>query len=120
MQSLPCLLPLHLQKQPPKPSSPDVYIQEQPAFTAFVSQFGGFAMDDWTISSKAKELTQVGQPVGVGAGVCCLMKAEQAVGVIWPLCLQHARRCLDKGRSGLCGIVCEGYLGSSRICKLSL
>ncbi len=52
-----------LQNDPPKPSSPDVYIEKQPAFTAFVSQFGGFGMDDWTISGKAKALTEVGATV---------------------------------------------------------
>ena len=48
-----------LQKIPPKPNNPDIYIEKQPAFTAFVSQFGGFMMDDWSISKKAKELVEV-------------------------------------------------------------
>lgn len=50
---------LYGQDHPPKPTSPDVYIEKLPAFTAFVSQFGGFAMDDWTISGKAKALAEV-------------------------------------------------------------
>lgn len=58
-------VPFDVQKDPPKPSNPDVYINPQPAFTAFVSQFGGFAMDDWSIGGKARALAKALDEAGV-------------------------------------------------------
>ncbi|EIE22365.1 SOUL heme-binding protein [Coccomyxa subellipsoidea C-169] len=42
----------------PKPSSKDVFIQSTPSATFFVSQYGGFGMDDITISAKAAALAK--------------------------------------------------------------
>ncbi len=41
-----------LQDDTPKPISKDVFIQKSPAATFFVSQYGGFGMDDITVSAK--------------------------------------------------------------------
>ncbi len=44
-----------LQDNTPKPTK-DVYLHTTPAATFFVSQFGGFAVDDITVSAKAAAL----------------------------------------------------------------
>ena len=44
-----------LQDNTPKPTK-DVYLHSTPAATFFVSQFGGFAVDDITVSAKAAAL----------------------------------------------------------------
>ena len=45
-----------LQDDPPKPSNPDVYIEDASSEVFAVSQFGGFLVDDFTLSSKAESL----------------------------------------------------------------
>ena len=60
MQSLintnPQDMQLPLQSKPPKPSNPDVNIESAGSETFAVSQFGGFLVDDYTLSTKAKAL----------------------------------------------------------------
>uniref|UniRef100_A0A1D2A9T6 Heme-binding protein 2 n=1 Tax=Auxenochlorella protothecoides TaxID=3075 RepID=A0A1D2A9T6_AUXPR len=51
-------VPFSYEGKPPAPNSTDVYIQHVPAFTAYVSQFGGYYMDDWSISKKAIALLE--------------------------------------------------------------
>ena len=46
---------LHMQDNTPKPTK-DVYLHSTPAATFFVSQFGGFVVDDITVSAKAAAL----------------------------------------------------------------
>lgn len=57
------------------PLTPILCAQQVPAFTAFVSQFGGYYMDDWSISKKAIALLQVRLPrpcsgIVWGRGAC--------------------------------------------------
>ena len=40
------------QDDTPQPSSKDLFIQSTPSATFFVSSYGGFGMDDITISAK--------------------------------------------------------------------
>jgi len=44
------------QDKPPVPSNPDVNIESAGSETFAVSQFGGFLVDDYTLSIKAKAL----------------------------------------------------------------
>ena len=39
-----------LQDDTPKPTNKDVYIHETPSATFYVSQYGGFSMDDITVT----------------------------------------------------------------------
>ncbi|KAK7495477.1 hypothetical protein BaRGS_00013175 [Batillaria attramentaria] len=48
-------IPSEHQADPPKPSNQQVFIEERPQFTAYVSQFGGFASDEIWVQ-KAVEL----------------------------------------------------------------
>jgi hypothetical protein len=50
-------VPSEFQDNPPKPLNPDVFIEDVPENTYYVSQFGGILVDDWSLSSKAKALT---------------------------------------------------------------
>lgn len=43
-----------LQEDTPKPTSKDVYIHTTPSATFFVSQYGGFGMDDITVSKHVR------------------------------------------------------------------
>lgn len=49
-------VPFKWQDKPPKPSSPDVHIESAGSETFAVSQFGGYLVDDYTLSIKAKAL----------------------------------------------------------------
>lgn len=52
-------------KGAPKPNNPDVYIEDTPAFTAYVAQKGGYVMDDWSIQRMVKGLTEALEAQGV-------------------------------------------------------
>ena len=45
-----------MQDKTPAPTNPDVYVHSTPAATFFVLQYGGFGVDDVTISTKAASL----------------------------------------------------------------
>ena len=49
---------LQYQASVPKPNNPDVWVVEIDEGTAYVSQFGGYLIDDVTISLKAKALKE--------------------------------------------------------------
>eukprot|EP00884_Botryococcus_braunii_P000677 jgi/Botrbrau1/1060/Bobra.0076s0026.1 len=51
-------VPPQLADTVPEPTNPDVYISKLPAQRVFVLQFGGFLVDDFTLSSKASALTE--------------------------------------------------------------
>jgi len=40
----------HLQDDTPQPKKKDVYIHKTPSATFYVSQYGGYSMDDITVS----------------------------------------------------------------------
>lgn len=54
-----------VQDKPPKPSSPDVSIEHAKKETFAVLQFGGFLVDDFTLSSKAKTLQTTLDDAGI-------------------------------------------------------
>lgn len=47
-----------MQANPPKPSNALVSIERAPVETFAVTQFGGFLVDDYTLSSKAEALSE--------------------------------------------------------------
>ncbi|KAK9915233.1 hypothetical protein WJX75_006502 [Coccomyxa subellipsoidea] len=51
-------VPFAEQDDTPQPSSKDLFIQSTPSATFFVSSYGGFGMDDITISAKAADLAK--------------------------------------------------------------
>ena len=51
-------LPYKDQADPPKPTNPLVNIESAGSETFFVSQFGGFLLDDFTLASKAATLRE--------------------------------------------------------------
>ena len=46
-----------LQGKVPEPTNPDLKVVTAPEGTVFVSSFGGFLVDDWTLARKVKALT---------------------------------------------------------------
>ncbi|CAL8468672.1 g8212 [Coccomyxa elongata] len=51
-------VPFADQDKTPKPSSKNVFIQSTPSATFFVSSYGGFGVDDITVSAKAADLAK--------------------------------------------------------------
>lgn len=59
-------VPFAFQKEGvPKPNNPDIYVEESPAFTAYVAQAGGYVMDDYSIARMTKRLTDSLEEAGV-------------------------------------------------------
>ena len=50
------LLAMQFWEAVPQPNNADIFLQTVPSLTAFVSQFGGFLVDDITLSLKVKAL----------------------------------------------------------------
>ena len=50
-------VPFHLHEAPPAPNNPDITITCTPAFTAYVSEAGGFKLDDYSLGLMASALS---------------------------------------------------------------
>ena len=65
---------MQFQGSAPKPTNSDVWLVEIAECTAYVSQFGGFLVDDLTLSLKAealkKDLIANGEPFSDGKPSC--------------------------------------------------
>ncbi|KAK9815028.1 hypothetical protein WJX73_005278 [Symbiochloris irregularis] len=51
-------MPFDFQDSPPKPKSKDVFLADSPKDTVYVTQFGGFMVDEFTLAAKVKALRQ--------------------------------------------------------------
>lgn len=49
-------VPFHFHDAPPSPNNPDITITCTPAFTAYVSESGGFKLDDYSLGKMASAL----------------------------------------------------------------
>jgi hypothetical protein len=54
--SISFFVPFHFQDSPPKPNNPDVTITYTPAQTFYVSEAGGFKLDDYSLGKMASAL----------------------------------------------------------------
>ena len=87
------MLKLAMQDDTPKPTSEDVYIHSTPSATFYVSQYGGYSMDDITVS---KHVCSPSPGPLVDSQCNCMM---------WPFCSRR-QQCLS--HTALQGIL--GYL----------